>query len=153
MKIIPAQSAAVISAARKLFMEYADGLGIDLCFQNFQQELDVLPGEYAAPSGRLLLAVEDEQTIGCIALRPLGDGICEMKRLYVQPSHRGKGLGRKLAEAIIAEARTIGYNKMRLDSLTSLTEAAALYRSLGFVEIPAYRFNPLPGALFMEMEL
>ena len=153
MHILPTQSAAEISAARRLFIEYADFLGVDLCFQNFQQELDGLPGEYASPSGRLLLAIDNEQAVGCVAVRDLGDGICEMKRLYIRPGHRGKGLGRCLAEAIIAAARAIGYKKMRLDSLTSLKEAAGLYRRLGFVEIPPYRFNPLPEAVFMELEL
>jgi putative acetyltransferase len=151
--IIPAQSDIHLLAVRELFLEYADALGVDLCFQGFQQELDELPGAYAPPDGRLLLAVEFDQAIGCVAVRKLGDGICEMKRLYVQPGHRGKGLGRRLAEAVIAEAKTIGYKKMRLDSLTSLKEAAALYRSLGFIEIPAYRYNPLPEAVFMELEL
>jgi ribosomal protein S18 acetylase RimI-like enzyme len=153
MDITPAQSDDHFSAARSLFEEYAGFLGIDLCFQNFQQELDGLPGQYAPPDGRLLLAVEGEQPVGCVALRNLGDGICEMKRLYVQPRQRGKSLGRRLAEAIIAEARAIGYTKVRLDSLRSLKEAAALYRSLGFTDIPPYRHNPLPDAVFMELEL
>lgn len=153
MHILPAQTDANIAAARNLFIEYADFLGVDLCFQDFQHELDGLPGEYAPPDGRLLLAVENEQAIGCVAVRDLGNGVCEMKRLYVQPGHQDNGLGRKLAEAIIAEAKAIGYKKMRLDSLASLKEAAALYRSLGFVEIPAYRFNPLPEAVFFELEL
>jgi putative acetyltransferase len=153
MAIIPAQSDIHLLAARKLFVEYADALGVDLCFQEFQRELDGLPGSYAPPDGRLLLAIADDQPVGCVAVRKLSDGICEMKRLYVQPGHRGKGLGRSLAEAIIAEARAIGYKTMRLDSLTSLKEAAALYRSLGFIEIPPYRYNPLPGAVFMELVL
>lgn len=153
MEIIPTQSAEHLLAARNLFMEYADALGVDLCFQGFQQELDALPGDYAPPDGRLLLAIEDDQAIGCVAVRNLGTGICEMKRLYVRSEHRGKGLGRKLSEAIIAEARAMGYKKMRLDSLTTLKEAAGLYRSLGFTEIAPYRFNPLPEAVFMELEL
>jgi putative acetyltransferase len=153
MEIIPAQTDYHLLAARNLFMEYADYLGVDLCFQGFQQELDELPGAYAPPDGRLLLAVEDDQSVGCVTIRKLGEGICEMKRLYVQPEHRGKGLGRRLAEAIIQEARAIGYRKMRLDSLTSLKEAAGLYRSLGFTEIPPYRYNPLPDAVFMELGL
>jgi GNAT superfamily N-acetyltransferase len=127
MEIISAQSNDHLLAARKLFMEYADGLGVDLCFQGFQQELDGLPGDYAPPDGRLLLAIAGNQPVGCVAVRNLGDGICEMKRLYVRPGHRGRGLGRRLAEAIIAEARAIGYRKMRLDSLTSLKEATVLY--------------------------
>ena len=153
MELVQAQSHDDLLAARQLFMEYADWLGVDLCFQGFQQELDGLPGDYAPPDGQLLLAIEDDQAVGCVAMRKLGDGICEMKRLYVRPGHRGKGLGRKLAEAIIQEARGTGYQKMRLDSLTSLKEAAGLYRSLGFIEISPYRYNPLPDAVFMEIEL
>ena len=153
MIILPAQSDAHVLAARNLFVEYADYLGVDLCFQGFQEELEGLPGAYAPTDGRLLLAIEDDHPVGCVAVRKLGDGICEMKRLYVKPGHRGKGLGRKLTGSIIAEARAIGYMKMRLDSLTSLKEAAGLYRELGFVEIPPYRFNPLPQAVFMELEL
>lgn len=142
-----------VAAVRGLFLEYADSLGLDFCFQNFQQELAELPGTYAPPDGRLLVAVTDGQPIGCVALRKLEDGICEMKRLYVQASFRGHGIGRQLADAIIQEARGIGYQKMRLDSLGSLKEASALYRSLGFVETPPYCFNPLPGAVFMELTL
>ena len=153
MELIQAQSHDDLLAARQLFMEYADWLGVDLCFQGFQQELDGLPGDYAPLDGPLLLAVEDDQAVGCVAMRKLGDGICEMKRLYVQPGHRGKGLGRKLAEAIIQEARGTGYQTIRLDSLTSLKEAAGLYRSLGFIEISPYRYNPLPDAVFMELGL
>ena len=153
MNLVQAQSHDDLLAARQLFIEYADWLGVDLCFQGFQQELDGLPGDYAPPGGQLLLAVEDDQAIGCVAMRKLGDGICEMKRLYVRPGHRGKGLGRKLVEAIIQEARGTGYQRMRLDSLTSLKEAAGLYRSLGFTEISPYRHNPLPDAVFMEIGL
>jgi GNAT superfamily N-acetyltransferase len=144
---------AEIEAVRRLFLEYADDLGEDLCFQGFEQEIAELPGAYAPPVGRLLLAAVDDQPVGCVALRELEEGICEMKRLYVQPAFRGTGLGRRLAEAIIREARETGYRVMRLDSLDRLKEAAALYRSLGFVEIPPYRFNPLPGAVFMELVL
>ncbi len=153
MSIVFVQSDADLLAARNLFLEYADYLGVDLCFQGFQEELDGLPGAYAPPDGRLLLAVEDSEAVGCVAVRKLGYGICEMKRLYVKPAYRGKGLGRGLAGAVIAEARAIGYTKMRLDSLLSLKEAAALYRSLGFIEVPPYRYNPLPDAVFMEIGL
>ena len=153
MEIIQAQSAAYLDAARTLFVEYADSLGIDFCFQGFQQELAGLPGAYAPPDGRLLLAVDGDQVAGCVAVRKLDDGIGEMKRLYVQPGHRAKGFGRRLTEAIIQEARDIGYKKMRLDSVASLKEAAVLYRSLGFREIPPYRYNPLPDVVFMELEL
>ncbi len=152
MIIVPAQTDDQIAAARNLFVEYSDELAVDLCFQGFQQELAGLPGAYAPPDGRLLLVIDD-QPVGCVAVRKLDDGICEMKRLYVKPAYRDKGLGRRLAEAIIVEARTIGYRKMRLGSLASLKEAAAMYRSLGFIEIPAYRYNPLPDAVFMELGL
>ena len=153
MIIVPAQADADFITARNLFMEYAENLGVDLCFQGFQEELAGLPGAYAPPDGRLLLAIDGDRAAGCVAIRNLGEGICEMKRLYVKSAYRGQGLGRRLAEAIIAEARAIGYRTMRLDSLTSLTEAAGLYRSLGFVEIPPYRYNPLPDAIFMELSL
>jgi ribosomal protein S18 acetylase RimI-like enzyme len=144
---------AGVLIVRKLFREYADFLGIDLCFQGFEQELAELPGAYAPPDGRLLLAIAEGSPVGCVALRKLEDDICEMKRLYLQPGLRGQGIGRRLTDAIIQDARGIGYEKMRLDSLASLQEATALYRSLGFVEIPPYRFNPLSGAVFMELVL
>ena len=153
MEIVPAQSDSDLLAARNLFVEYAENLGVDLCFQGFQEELDGLPGAYSAPDGRLLLAIDGDRAVGCVAIRKLEDGICEMKRLYVRSAYRGQRLGRRLAEVVIAEARAIGYGKMRLDSLTSLEEAAGLYRSLGFVEIPPYRYNPLPDAVFMELSL
>ena len=153
-EIIQIQSEDHLLAVRKLFMEYVESLGFDLCFQGFQQELDGLPGAYAAPEGRLLLAVDGDQAIiGCVAIRKLEDGACEMKRLYVPPRFRGEGLGRRLAEAVIQEARRIGYKKMRLDSLSSMAEAVGLYRSLGFTEIPSYRYNPLPNVIFMELVL
>ncbi len=153
MAPIQVQSDEHLVAVRRLFLEYADSLGIDLSFQDFQRELAELPGAYAPPDGRLLLAVDNDEAIGCIALRKLTDGVCEMKRLYVRPAYRGKGLGRTLVEAIIQAAREIGYETMRLDSISSLKEAAALYRSLGFVEIPPYRYNPLPDAVYMELGL
>jgi ribosomal protein S18 acetylase RimI-like enzyme len=153
MEIVPAHTESDLLAARGLFVEYAENLGVDLCFQGFHDELDGLPGAYAPPNGRLLLAIDGDRAIGCVAIRKLGDGICEMKRLYVKSAYRGQGLGRRLAEAVIVEARASGYRKMRLDSLTSLTEAAGLYRSLRFVEIPPYRYTPLPDAVFMELLL
>ncbi len=153
MEIIPARSDDHLQAVRRLFLEYADYLGVDLGFQGFQQEVDGLPGAYAPPDGRLLLAVDGDQAVGCVAVRNLGDSICEMKRLYVQPTYRGRRLGRTLAETIIETARAMGYRKMRLDTLTSLKEAGELYRSVGFLEISPYRHNPLPGAVFMELVL
>ena len=154
MKFVQAQSPEEIEIARMLFREYAAGLKIDLCFQNFDQEVDGLPGNYAPPLGRLLLAIEGEQIAGCIALRPFGDDDCEMKRLYVRPEFRGQGLGKKLVTILIDAARQKGYERMLLDTLPGkMEEAIALYRSLGFREIAAYYNNPVAGALFMELGL
>lgn len=153
MEVIDATSAEDVERARTLFREYERSLGIDLCFQGFEQELAGLPGAYAPPAGRLLLAVEDGTLAGCVALRPLGAGACEMKRLYVRPGFRRRRAGRLLATAVIREARAIGYARVRLDTLPSMQEAIGLYRALGFVEIAPYTANPVPGALFMELDL
>jgi GNAT superfamily N-acetyltransferase len=154
MNFVQVKSPEEIESARKLFEEYAQRLEINLCFQDFEGELASLPGDYQPPSGRLLLAFVDQQLAGCVALRQLGENICEMKRLYLKPELRGKGLGRVLAERIIREAREIGYRRMRLDTLPGkMDRAIALYRSLGFNEIPAYYSNPVPGATFMELDL
>ncbi len=142
-----------LNDVRALFREYADSLGIDLCFQNFEKELTDLPGDYAPPSGRLLVAADETQLAGCVALRRVDDRVCEMKRLYVPPAYRGAGLGRKLAKAAVAAAREIGYREMRLDTLPSMKEAIKLYHSLGFAEIPPYRFNPVQGVKYMELAL
>ena len=154
MRIFHANSTQDVQRARTLFEEYASGIGISLCFQNFDQELANLPGDYAAPDGRLLLAEEDSELAGCIALRKLDDGVCEMKRLFLRPAYRGRGLGKILVESIIDEARKLGYTYMRLDTLPGrMDKAIALYRSIGFVEIEPYRENPVEGAKFMELEL
>ena|SRR2546428_7801631 len=154
MNFVQASSPEEIESARKLFEEYAAWLQIDLCFQSFDKELAGLPGQYAPPDGRLLLAIEDEQIAGCVALRKIDESTCEMKRLFLRSQFRGKGLGRKLAETIIAEARQIGYERMRLDTLPgSMDQAIKLYRALGFKEIPAYYHNPVPDATFMELLL
>jgi putative acetyltransferase len=154
MELIQAESADDINRARELFKEYAGGLGIDLCFQNFDKELALLPGDYVPPSGRLFLAISDDAANGCVALRMIADGICEMKRLYVRPEFRGTGLGRTLAETIIQTAREIGYDRMRLDTLPGkMDRAIAMYRSLGFKEIEPYYDNPVEGATFMELSL
>lgn len=167
IRIVPAESGETIARARDLFLEYAAGLGIDLCFQNFEQELAALPGDYAPPDGRLFLAYyggphpgpvarpagQDMQLAGCGALRKIDLAACEMKRLYVRPAFRGKGIGRALAMALIDTAKQIGYARMVLDTLPSMAEAQTLYRSLGFREIPPYRYNPTPGTLFMELTL
>lgn len=152
-KVIQAHSEGHLSQVRELFTEYAASLGFDLCFQDFDRELAELPGEYAPPDGRLLLALCDGQVVGCVALRKITDGICEMKRLYVRPEFRGKGIGRELAVAIIDEARRIGYGSMRLDTVPTMKEAIGLYRSMGFKEIEPYYHNPIACTLFMELAL
>ena len=149
-----AETSADIDEARTLFKEYEASLGISLCFQSFDQELANLPGDYAPPSGRLLLARIRGDVAGCIALRRMADGECEMKRLYLRSSFRGTGLGGKMVEALLAEARLIGYSKMRLDTLPGrMDNAIKLYRSIGFREISPYYNNPAPEALYMEIDL
>lgn len=152
--IAQATSPEQIVQARELFLEYAQSLGFSLCFQSFDQELAGLPGDYAPPDGRLLLAEFEGQLAGCVALHKLDGNICEMKRLYLRPHFRGKGLGRALAETIIAEARAIGYERMRLDTVEPIMkDAVAMYCRLGFKEIAPYRTNPIQGAMYMELEL
>ncbi len=146
-----------LEGVRVLFLEYASSLGIDLCFQNFEQELRGLPGEYGAPRGALLLATVRGDFAGCCAMRPL-DGVdysnaCEMKRLYVRPQYRGLRLGRKLAEAILDAARVAGYDNILLDTLDDMESARALYQELGFEEIPPYYYNPIAGAHYLKAEL
>jgi putative acetyltransferase len=154
MQLVQAQSPEEIESARELFAEYASWIEISLCFQNFDQELARLPGDYAPPSGRLFLAVAGQQVMGCVALRKLGDDVGEMKRLYVRPEFRGRGLGRTLTEKLIAEAKQIGYARLRLDTLPGkMDQAIAMYRSFGFQEIAPYYKNPVADATFMELTL
>ena len=138
-----------VELVRALFREYAEGIGVDLSFQGFEEELAALPAGYDA----ILVAWLAGEPAGCVGVRSLGDGICEMKRLYLRPAARGAGVGRALAEAVIERARALGYTRMRLDTMPSMAAAVTLYRSLGFVEIAPYRFNPVPGATFMELPL
>jgi ribosomal protein S18 acetylase RimI-like enzyme len=153
LRVLHATSSEHFEEARALFKEYASSLGVDLCFQDFEHELKELPGEYSEPNGCILLASLDSVLAGCVALRPFSSEICEMKRMYVRSTFRGQGIGRILAQDVITEARKRGYKKMRLDSLPTMREAQALYRSLGFKEINLYRPNPIQGAVFMELEL
>ena len=162
MKVVPAHAAPYLDPVRTLFEEYAAEIQVDLCFQGFSQELADLPGQYTPPGGRLFLALDGAELAGCVGLRPfagnhrLEAGVtrtCEMKRLYVRPAFRGHGTGRMLAVAVIDAARAIGYQQMRLDTLAHMTAAIALYRLLGFVPIPPYRHNPLPGAAYFALDL
>jgi len=154
LTIVPAESAAQLDAIRELLLEYWENRKLELFVFDFDQELAGLPGAYAPPDGRLFLAQWENKPAGCVALRKLESGICEMKRLYLSPKFRGKGVGKILAEFIINEARKIGYQKMRLDTIqANMQEAIVLYRQLGFNEIAPYRVNPLPGVIFMELVL
>lgn len=153
MEIIQAQAADEIEAVRAIFREYQQFLGVDLSFQGFEEELATLPGCYAPPKGQLLLARDGAHAAGCVALRPLEDGACEMKRLFVRPAYRGRGLGRLLATRIVSEATALGYALMRLDTLETLDDAMHLYSSLGFRRRPSYYANPLPGVVYWERAL
>lgn len=151
--IVPASRAHHLAAARELFLEYAASLSFDLCFQNFESELAALPGDYAPPRGAILLALCEGVFAGCVAMRPLEADICEMKRLYLRPPFRGSGAGRRLTAAIIHAAREAGYRQVRLDTINTMVEAIALYRSFGFREIAPYRHNPIDGASYFELDL
>ncbi|HKD81533.1 MAG TPA: GNAT family N-acetyltransferase [Candidatus Angelobacter sp.] len=157
LKIVQAESPEQVAAAREMIEEYAVRLGVSLCFQGFEEEMRTLPGKYAPPAGRLLLALMDEKPTGVIALRPLGDnaeGVCEMKRLFVRPDFRGHRIGRVLAERIIAEAAEIGYKRMRLDTMPGKMDSAiAMYRELGFTETAPYYETPVGQTLFLELGL
>lgn len=137
----------------ELFREYADWLEVDLCFQGFERELAMLPGDYALPDGRLLLAYHHEKPVGCVALRRIDATAGEIKRLYVRPEQRGRRTGRRLVEQVIAAAREIGYRRLVLDTLPQMAEAGELYRSFGFRRIPAYCANPLPGVIYLALDL
>lgn len=154
VNILQAESGVQIDEARMLFREYEAWLGLDLCFQGFEAELAALPGRYAAPDGRLLLAYSNAKLAGCIALRDLGDGVCEMKRLFVRDEFRGQKIGVSLIETLIAAAKDIGYSRLRLDTFPpKMGKAVDLYEAHGFVTIPPYYDNPHDGVLFMELSL
>ncbi len=154
MRIIQAHNPEQIAMARELMREYQLSLGVDLCFQNFEAELRDLPGSYAPPSGRLLLAIrDDDELAGCVALQAIDEHRCEMKRLYVRPNARGLGIGRALIDYVLNAAREIGYRSMVLDTLPSLRKAQELYERYGFTDIEPYRVNPLPGVRFLGRAL
>ena len=148
-----ATSAGEISAVRDLFQNYAAWLRVDLGFQGFAAELTALPGAHAPPGGRLFLVLAESVPAACGALRPVDEGVCEMKRLFVRPEHQGKGLGRMLARRLIAEARSIGYSTMLLDTLPQMHRAIRLYESLGFARRPPYYQTPIEGTIFLELNL
>ena len=154
MRFTHVESGAELEQIRALFLEYAQALDFNLCFQNFDKELQELPGIYSPPHGRLILCNVDGRAAGCIALKPLEPRVCEMKRLFVRPEFRGRQLGLKLAVRLLDDARQIGYSLMRLDTIRgSMDNAIALYESLGFKEIPPYYENPIPNALYMELKM
>jgi putative acetyltransferase len=153
MQIVRVASGPRLSTVRKLFREYQAFLGIDLCFQSFEEELASLPGRYGPPGGVILLAHHGCRAAGCVALRDLGKGVCEMKRMFVRPQYRGLGIGVALAEAIVAEGRKLGYRTMKLDSVSRLETALGIYRKLGFKKTVPYCHNPLEGAIFLAKRL
>ncbi|WP_406795582.1 MULTISPECIES: GNAT family N-acetyltransferase [Brevibacillus] len=153
LRLIHATEDDEYEQARELFLEYVDSLGVDLSFQNIAIELQNIPGEYAPPDGCILLALDNEQPAGCVALRKIDEQVCEMKRLYVKPEWKGRGVGKKLALSIIDEAKIRGYSFIRLDTLPTMEQAIQLYRSLEFYPIEPYRFNPIEGTLYMEKQL
>ena len=142
-----------LDAVRILFREYADSLAFDLFFQDFEKELESLPGRYAVPEGCLLIAQNQDGIVGCVAVRKIDNGLCEMKRLFVRPEYRGTGIGRRLAMEIIQTAIRLGYSRMRLDTTPSMNAATSLYRSLGFYDTAPYCYNPVPGAVYLELDL
>jgi ribosomal protein S18 acetylase RimI-like enzyme len=153
VNIIRATTKESIEYAKALIREYAESLEFDLEFQGFDKEMETFPEQYASPRGCLYVALDKNRPAGCVALRDLGDGICEMKRLYVKPDYRGKNIGKLLAETVIQTARELGYDRMRLDTIPSMKQAIVLYKIMGFKEIKPYRFNPIEGAAFFELNL
>lgn len=153
LEIIAAEGSEAVRDAALLFREYAASLTVNLSFQNFEDEVAALPGDYAPPTGRLFLAHVEQEIAGCVALRRIDGDTCEMKRLYVRPGFRGHKLGVRLTQAVIDAARAIGYKRMRLDTLPKMQQAQKLYQALGFREIPPYRYNPVPGTRFFELTL
>lgn len=153
IKIVEANTEEFIEKAKELIREYAQSLEFDLGFQDFDKEMENFPGQYVSPRGSLYIALNLNDPIGCVALRDLGQGVCEMKRLYVRPAFRGQKVGRLLAEMVIKAAKDMGYNYMRLDTIPSMKHANMLYAPLGFKKIPPYRFNPIEGATFFELNL
>lgn len=153
IEIVEANTKILIAKVKELFLEYSESLGFDLSFQNFDAELDNFPLQYSPPTGSLLLALAQNLPIGCVGVRYFEDGICEMKRLFVKPNFRGKRVGRLLAEAAVKAGKNLGYERMRLDTLPTMETANHLYGSLGFVEIEPYRYNPIEGARYLELNL
>ena len=153
IKIVEANTKEFVEKTKELIREYAQSLEFDLGFQDFDKEMETFPGQYAFPRGCLYIALDANQPIGCVALRDLGDGICEMKRLYVIPNYRGQKVGKLLAEVVIKAAKDMGYDYMRLDTIPSMKHANMLYSALGFKQITPYRFNPIEGATFFELNL
>jgi ribosomal protein S18 acetylase RimI-like enzyme len=152
-KIVNANTDDLIAKMKKLFYEYAESLGFDLSFQNFKQEMENFPVQYSPPSGCLFVALSGNNALGCVGLRSFDNGICEMKRLYVKPEARGQKIGRALAESIISAATEIGYEHMRLDTIPTMVGANRLYKTLGFQEIQPYRYNPIEGTIYLELNL
>ena len=153
LRLLPARTAEHYAIARELFVEYAQQLGHGLEFQHFDQELETLPGPYAPPGGCLLLARDGDQWVGSVGMRPRSTTICEMKRMYIRPAYRRRGVGRQMAHELIRVAREIGYERMRLDTLAPMTPARRLYESIGFCQIQPYYNNPIEGAVFYELDL
>ena len=153
IRIIEANTNELTTRVKSLFLEYAESLDFNLCFQNFDNELENFPSQYSSPAGNLFLALSESEAVGCVGIRYFEKDICEMKRLYVKPEYRDQKIGKELAVSAIKSGRALGYEYMRLDTLSSMETANQLYRSLGFIEIDPYRDNPLDGVIYMELSL